>query len=278
VNGTRYGIVSTAGSYTLLYNKDLVPNPPTTFAQFEQTAKDLTKGDQYGLAFRTTLPEANGMWQDLWNYVYGFGGAWSDGTNLTLNSPDTVKGLEMYQQLYNDNVIPAGATASTYRQMFADGKVAMEIDNGGTADNLKTLNPNLNLGAVQIPFPVQSTGEVVAVTGINAASKNTAASETFIKWLLEPAQQVRILNVSGTGGSVATAAVPTPDMVTAQPLQPVFNASTAVALPQIVLGFEDKTPDIRKIVVQQVIAALQGQMTMQQAMDQAQQQATQAVG
>jgi len=44
-----------------------------------------------------------------------------------------------------------------------------------------------------------------------------------------------------------------------------------------VKGFEAKTPDIQTIVIKAVISALQGQQSVKDAMDQAQEQATAAV-
>ncbi len=278
VGGKRYGVASTTGPYTLLYNKDLLPTPPTTYSEFVADAKAQTKDGVYGLAFRTTLPEESGMWQDIFNYVYGFGGQWSDGKKLTLNSANVIKGLTSYQELYNDKVIPQGATASTYRTMFAAGKVAMEIDNGGTADNLKTINPKLNLGAVTIPFPVTSTGETLAILGVNADSKYQQASDTFLTWLLTPASQRKLLNVAGAGGGVGTSTQRTAAEAKLVPLAPVFDTAAKTAVPQIVRGFEDQTPIIRKIVIQQVINALQGQETMKAAMNEAQKEAVAAVG
>ena len=44
------------------------------------------------------------------------------------------------------------------------------------------------------------------------------------------------------------------------------------------LGFEALTPDIRRVVVQNVIAALQGDQTMEEALDKAQEEAEELVG
>lgn len=278
VDGVRYGVVATGGNYVLLYNTDLVSDPPTTWEEFVEVAKAQTGDGRYGLAFRQTEPEANGLWQDIYQYVYGFGGEWSDGSTLTIDKRENIEGLERYQELYDAAVIPVGATASEYRQMFADGKVAMEIDNGGTADNLIALNPDLNLGAVTVPFPTNVTGGVVAMYGINASSRNTAAAQTFLKWMLSPEVQTQILNVSGTGGMVATDAEPTAEMVDSFPLSPVYAEAAKTSVPQLVVGFEDQTPTIREIVVRGVVAALQGQKTMEQAMRDAQAEAERELG
>ncbi|GAB3908983.1 hypothetical protein GCM10027612_84180 [Microbispora bryophytorum subsp. camponoti] len=78
--------------------------------------------------------------------------------------------------------------------------------------------------------------------------------------------------------SVATVTERSPEKLKETPFLKVFDDLTESSLPQIVLGFEAKTPDIRKIVVQNVVAALQGTVDLKTALDRAQEQATQLVG
>jgi multiple sugar transport system substrate-binding protein len=277
VDDTRYGVIFEDANYALFYNADLIPNPPTTFEEFVDIAKSTTNGDVYGLAFRQTQAEEAGVWQDIFNYVYGFGGEWSDGEKLTLNSPDVVKGLEAYQDLYDANVIPKGADAATFRKMFAQNKVGMELNNGGYVVATKNANPDLNFSVVRIPFPVQKQGALIAPMVINANSDHKDAAMTFINWLLEPEQQVALQGVLGAS-SVATPTERSAESLAEAPYLSVFDELTDSGVPQIVLGFGAQTPDIRRIVVTEVLAALQGQQDMQTAMDKAQEQATELVG
>ena len=276
-DGVRYGIIFEASNYALFYNADLIPEPPKTYEEFFQIAKDLTNGDTYGLAFRQTEAEMAGVWQDIFNYVYGFGGAWSDGENLTINSPKNLEGLLKYQELYDANVIPRGADAATFRRMFAEGKVGMELNNGGYATHLRAESPELNFSVAPIPFPVRSQGAILAPIVINEASEAKEEAATFIEWALQPENQTSLQEILGAS-SVATATERTPESLSELPFLPVFDELTESSLPQIVLGFEAQTPDIRKIVVQNVIAALQGQVDLETALNNAQEQATDLVG
>ena len=276
-DGVRHGIIFEASNYAMFYNADLIPKPPTTYEEFFNTAKSLTKGDVYGLAFRQTEAEEAGVWQDIFNYVYGFGGAWSDGKNLTINSPENLKGLQAYKDLYDANVIPRGADAATFRRMFAEGKVGMELNNGGYVTATRGQNPNLNFSVAPIPFPVRKQGAILAPIVINEASPAKEAAATFIRWALEPQNQVKLQEILGAS-SVATKTQRSEAALKETPFLTVFDELTESSLPQIVLGFEAKTPDIRKVVVQNVIAALQGKVDLKTALDRAQQQATELVG
>ncbi|NLP85018.1 sugar ABC transporter substrate-binding protein [Microbacterium sp. CFH 90308] len=276
-DGVRHGIIFEASNYGMFYNTDLIPEPPTTYEEFFQTAVELTGGDTYGLAFRQTEAEEAGVWQDIFNYVYGFGGAWSDGEELTINSPENLEGLEAYQELYDANVIPKGADAATFRRMFAEGKVGMELNNGGYVSATKGQGPDLNFSVAPIPFPERVQGAILAPIVINEASPAKEAAATFIEWVLEEENQVKLQEILGAS-SVATVTERSAESLEETPFLPVFDELTDSSLPHVVLGFESRTPDIRKVVVQNVIAALQGEQTMQEALDKAQEEAVELVG
>lgn len=277
MDDTRYGVIFEASNYVLYYNTDLVAEPPTTFEEFLSVAEANTGDGIYGAAFRHTAPEENGMWQDIWNYVYGFGGAFSDGEELTLNAPGVVEGLEAYQEVYDAGVIPEGADAATFRAMFNEGQVAMEIDNGGFVAAIRGANPDLPFGVAPVPFPERSQGAILAPVVVNAASDNQEAAATFLEWTLQPESQVELQRVLGAS-SVATATERTQEQLDESPFLPVVDELTDSSLPQVVLGYEASTPEIRSIVIEQVLRALAGEVDMQTAMDTAQESAQSAVG
>lgn len=277
IDGTRFGVIFDASNYVMYYNTDLIPTPPATFDEFMATAKSTTTGDVYGLAFRQTQAEENGVWQDIFNYVYGFGGQWSDGESLTLNDPKNIEGLEAYKSLYEADVIPKGADAATFRKMFAQNKVGMELNNGGYLVATRGTNPDLNFSVAPIPFPERKQGAIMAPITINANSNHKDAAMTFINWVLESDHQVELQEALGAS-SVATQTTRSAESLEETPFLPVFDELTNSSLPQIVVGFGAQTPEIRKIVVTEVVKALQGEQDMKAAMDAAQEQATDLVG
>ena len=276
-NDTRYGVIFEASNYALYHNTDLVPEPPTTFEEFLEVAQENTGDGIYGMAFRHTAQEENGMWQDIFNYVVGFGGAFSDGSELTLNSPEVVEGLEAYQSVFDAEVIPKGTDAATFRAMFNEGKVAMEIDNGGFVAAVRGANADLPFSVAPIPFPERAQGAILAPITVNAASDNTDAAATFLEWMLQPENQKSLQLVLGSS-SVATPTERTPEELEESPFLPEIDALTETSVPQVVLGYEARTPEIRSIVIEEVLRALAGEVDMQTAMDSAQERATAIVG
>jgi len=103
-----------------------------------------------------------------------------------------------------------------------------------------------------------------------------AGANAFIKWMMEPKNQ-QALQQALAPSSVATKTTPPAAELTKFPFEPAYAGLTDHSLPQVVKGFEAKTPAIQKIVINQVISALQGTQSVQAAMDQAQQLATAAV-
>lgn len=269
LGGTRYGVVFSVGSYALIYNKDLVPEPPNSWQSFYEVAREQTTDDRYGLAFRTTLPEQAGMWQDVCNYVFGFGGNWSSNGDLTINSADVTDGLTHMQELYNANVIPVGADASTYREMFAQGKVAMEIDNSGTAGDLLALNPDLNIGVVPIPFPAGIAGEVISICAMNANSEHKGAVGEFLAYMLSDNGQAELQLVQNAN-TMATRMDRSPEQLERIPFASVYDEVSETAVAQLIPGYESETPDLQKIIIEEIVNALQNDADMGSAMDAAQ--------
>ncbi|HEV7718273.1 MAG TPA: sugar ABC transporter substrate-binding protein [Arsenicitalea sp.] len=273
IDGKRYGVIFTAAPYQMIYNKALIATPPKTFDELLSMAKAATTGDVFGYAFRTTAAESAGFWQDLCDFVFGFGGRWADGKgNLTVNSPDVVKGVAAYKKVYDAGIIPKGADAATYRRMFMQGKVAMMVDNAGVVGSISTAAPNINYGAAPSPFPDPHQGAILATLAINAKTPHKQAAVTFMKWILGQGQ-LGLLGLPGiVGGGV---------VVQRPPLGPnapkgleealnVYNASMENGLPQLVPGFEVQTPQMQEIILNKVIAVLQNNVDPQKAMDDAQ--------
>lgn len=269
VDGKRYGLIFDSTGYALLYNTSILPTPPTTFDAFLKDAKDHTNGTTFGYAYRATMAERAGFWQDLCNYVYGFGGRWSDGKDkLTLNSPQVVEAVKAYKQVYDAGIIPKGADAATYRRMFWENKIAMNIDNGGVAAIFHQHSPDLPFKVAPSPFPHPEQGLIMTMLAVNANSTHKDAAIAFIKWAYQPQNQQSLALAMGT--AVGTNVEFSPAQLADQPWLTVYQKQMEHGVPQLVMGFETKTPEIQQIVLEAVLRVLQGGADPQQAMDEAQ--------
>ncbi len=273
-NGRRYGVAFEISNYVMMYNPAVLKDGkvPKTFDELLDVAKASTGNGNFGYAYRATMAERNGFWQDLCNYVFGFGGRWGDGTNLTLNSPKVVEGVAAYKKMYDSGAIPKGADAATYRRMFWENKVAIEIDNGGVAGIFNQQAPNLAFMAAPSPFPTRAQGLILAPLTVNANTKHKDAAFAFVKWTLQPANQASLQDLLGAS-SVATVVPRTPEDLAKKPWLKVYDDQTPNAVPQLVQGFEVRTPELQQIIIEQVLKVLQGGLAPQKAMDEAQETA-----
>lgn len=271
IGGKRYGVVFEVSNYSMMYNTALLKGKaPATFDEFLNATKAATAEGNFGYAFRATMAERGGMWYDLTNFVYGFGGRWSDDKgNPTLNSPKVIEGVAAYKKVYDANVIPKGADASTYRRMFAEGKIATVIDNGGVAANLATAGKDLKLGAAPSPFPTRAQGMILAPITINANAKNKDGAGAFLRWVLSPEAQKELQQIHGAS-SVATSVERTPEELAKWPWITVYDAQTQNAVPALPQGLETKAPEIQQIIIEQVIKVLQAGADPTAAMNDAQ--------
>jgi multiple sugar transport system substrate-binding protein len=274
VGGKRYGVPFEISNYVLLYNPTLVKGgkAPANFDEFLASAKAATGNGVYGYAYRATMAEGAGYWQDLCNFVYGFGGRWSDGQGKpTLNDPKVIEGVAAYKKVYDAGVTPKGTDAATYRRMFWERKLAMEVDNGGVAGIFSQQAPDLPLAAAPSPFPTRAQGLILAPLTINANTRHKAAAETFVKWVLQPENQKELQALLGAS-NVATVVERSPEDLAKKPWLKVYDEQTPNSVPQLVQGLELKTPEIQQIVLEQVLKVLQGGVDPKKAMDDAQQQ------
>ncbi|SDR60706.1 carbohydrate ABC transporter substrate-binding protein, CUT1 family [Rhizobiales bacterium GAS191] len=272
VAGKRYGISFEISNYVLLYNKTLLKDgkAPSTFDEFLQFAKAATSNGVYGFAYRATMAERPGFWQDLCNFVYGFGGRWSDDTGKpTINDPKVVEGVIAYKKMYDLGATPKGTDASTYRRMFWESKLAMEVDNGGVAGIFYQQTPDLPLAAAPSPFPTRAQGLILAPLTINANTKHKDAAVSFVKWALQPENQKDLQDLLGAS-NVATVVERSPEILAKQPWLKVYDDQTPNSVPQLAAGLEIKTPEIQQIVLEQVLKVLQGGADPKKAMDDAQ--------
>ena len=138
----------------LLYNKDLVPEPPADTDALIAMAKDLKAQGITPLVFNQTEP----FWLVPW--LGGFGGAVfaEDGVTPTLDTQAMVDTLKfLYDLKYTYEIIPPESDYDGADTLFKEGKAAMIINGdwslGGYADAFGD-----KLGVARIPM-VSATGE-----------------------------------------------------------------------------------------------------------------------
>lgn len=243
-------------NYAFIWNKNLLAkagvNPPKTVDELISASKTVkAKTGAQGFGVRHQMSEFAGWFMDYANWTYGFGGAYAKDGKLTLDAPENVEGLRAFKKVYDSGIMPIGDDMSTMRSKFAQGQLAMLIENSGGTESAAASLGGKTIGASALPFPKPGAHQQILV-GVNAHSKHKALAKDFIKWFVSDEGQK--LCQPGHGASAMATDIPLdPAFVAENPWATVFQQLSKDSRSPVIPGFEDKT----KAIMQQYMTAVE---------------------
>jgi multiple sugar transport system substrate-binding protein len=162
--GKLYGLQPTTQTLALFYNKDIFDpaglQPPTTWDELKQTARKLTEGDRYGVAF-SAPPTYEGTWQFL-PFMWSNGGNEKD-----IDTPETAQALQLWVDLVDSG--SASKSVLNWGQedvndQFIAGKAAMMV-NGPWQLPVLAEHPEVHYGIASLPVPQVGQTPVLPLGG-----------------------------------------------------------------------------------------------------------------
>ena len=187
-DGKYYAAPINYATLMLYYNKDMFKaagldpeKPPTTWAEWMDTAKKLSKQDNgnntYGLVIgeKETIPN--------WPlFLWGNGGDIIKNGKSNLTDPKTVEALKIWADLVKNNKIsPPGLTGAEADKLFESKKAAMEVSGPWLTEGFN--KAGLNYGVTALPAgpagPVTLADTVLLL--VNKSSKNADAAIKFVQ-------------------------------------------------------------------------------------------------
>ncbi len=182
--GKLYGVPYAVEAIALYYNKDLVPNPPTTWDELKTIAKKLQddkKVDQ-GYVLQEGDPyHAYPIISGFGGYVFGTD---KDGNynpqDLGLDSPGALKGAKEIDSMVKAGLLRPNVNYDTMMSLFKTGKSAMMITGPWALSDIR--KSGINYGVAKIPKMDQTPRPFVGVQGfmVNKFSKNELLAKTFL--------------------------------------------------------------------------------------------------
>ena len=206
VDGKPYGIPYDGEVTVQVYRKDLYAakglKPAETYEQLVANAKALTDPAQriYGIAMRGFAGAGQNMY--LYPSIFrGFGGNWTAGGNLVVNSPEAVKALEWYVDTLTQYAPPAVRNWNwpDIADAFSQGTVACYLDAHSSAAVITNPEKSKVVGKIAYArWPKGPNGKRVTSIWnwgfpINAALSDKAKKATwlFITWATSAETQAR---------------------------------------------------------------------------------------
>ncbi len=190
--GHLYQIADRVGNHLcLVYNKDLVPNPPETISELIDMGRELVKDtdgdgdpDTYALAWNYTEPAF------VVPFIGGYGG-WiiDENGNPTLNTPAVVNAAQLIYDLANKHeIIPKESDYETSNALFLDRRVAMII-NGPWSWGTYIKN-GIDIGLSRIPkidqtglWPTPTVFPMGYCFNVNLEGERMLVAKELVKYL-----------------------------------------------------------------------------------------------
>lgn len=187
------------------YNKDvwsaagLPDRGPKTWAELEEWDAKLSKevgedGSTFGLS---TGPSWGAWWFE--NMIWGQGGAYSDGFDLTLDTPESVAGGEFLHDLFHESGV-ASLSADDVMADFSAGVIASTI--GSTGSLTGALDAaSFEVGTAYLPDGPDGGGTPTGGTGVAIASSSTPeeqlAAAMFVEYLTDTENTAAFSQLTG---------------------------------------------------------------------------------
>ncbi len=207
-NGQLWGYPISVEAISLIYNKDLVPEPPATFeevialdAELQEKGARAILWDYTNTYFTWPILAANG------GFVFE---KTADGFNTDVtgvNSTGAKTGGALIRQMIADGVMAEAATYSVMEAGVSSGEIAMMINGPWAWQNLR--DNGINFGVAPIPAVAgQPSRPFVGVLGgmINAASPNKDLAVEFLENYVLTLDGLRAIDADVPLGAPASAA------------------------------------------------------------------------
>lgn len=265
-NNKYIGYPIAVESLSLIYNKDLLPTPPTTWEEISSIDKRLKKEGKSAIMWN--LKEPFFSWPLIaadGGYAFGFKNGVYDPNNTGVNNAGSKGALQFIVDMIERKEISADIDYSIAESAFNTGKTAMTINGPWSWGNID--KSGINYGVAVLPtFKGQSAKPFVGVltAGINSASPNKALAKEFIENYLLTDAGLAMVNDDKPLGAVALKSYQLQLDKDARITATMMNAEKGEIMPNIAemskFWYAERTA---------IINAVQGRQTVAEALDDA---------
>jgi len=208
-NGEMYGVPTSAETYALYYNKDLISEDeiPETWDELYTWCKDFNAANpgKYGFVMDVTSMYYTILFTTKGgNRLFGPGGA--DVSSSYLATPEAIEGMKEFQKLKEVISFPAADLGTdTADGAFASGNAAMHISGPWNVSNFE--GAGLNFGVTTLPALSGESTPAASFSGtrgmfVSAYSMNADAAQLFAEFLVSKEMQELRYEITGALPSI----------------------------------------------------------------------------
>lgn len=263
-NGKYIGYPIAVESLSLIYNKDLVPNPPKSWEEMAELNKKLQKQGKSAILWN--LKEPFFTWPLIaadGGYAFKFENGRYNVKDTGVNNAGSKAGLQFLIDMIAKKEISADVDYAVAESAFNSGKTAMTINGPWSWGNID--KSGINYGVTVLPtFRGKPAKPFVGVltAGINISSKNQELAKEFIENYLLTDAGLELVNNDKPLGAVALNSFQAKLEADSRIAATMQNAQTGELMPNI--------PEMTKFWYAEGAAinnAVQGRQTVPEALD-----------
>ncbi|HIF9241727.1 TPA: maltose/maltodextrin ABC transporter substrate-binding protein MalE [Photobacterium damselae] len=204
-NGKYIGYPVAVESLSLIFNKDLVPNPPKNWEEMAALDKELQKKGKRAIMWN--LQEPFFTWPVLaadGGYAFKFTPNGYDAKNVGVNNEGAKRAMTFMKQMVDNGVIAADVDYAIAESGFNKGDVAMTINGPWSWANID--KAGVNYGVTVLPKLSGNPSKPfvgVLTAGISTASPNQDLAVEFLENYLLTDEGLATVNKDVPLGAVA---------------------------------------------------------------------------
>lgn len=192
-------------SLSLIYNKELLPEPPKSWEEIVELDKKLKSQGKHAIMWNLSEPyftwpvvASNG------GYAFKFANGQYDANDIGVNNEGSQKGLQFVVDMVKNKVINADMDYAVAEAGFNKGESALTINGPWSWGNIE--KSNINYGVAVLPtLNGKASKPFVGVlsAGVNAASPNKDLAKEFLENYLLTDDGLDAVNKDKPLGAVA---------------------------------------------------------------------------
>lgn len=192
--GKLYGIPKAVETIVLVYNKDILPKAPETFADLIKVSKEQRAANKYGLLAKfDEIYYSYGVVAGMGGYIFGKNANGSLNVNdIGLANQGTIDAVTFLKSFYADGLFPAGIVGETganaIDSLFTEKKAAAVITGPWAFKPYQDAGVNYGVA----PLPTLPNGEhmrsFLGVKGYSVSTYSTQKelAQQFIEFINQP--------------------------------------------------------------------------------------------